>query len=84
MTVDLPGLAQILEASLDPTQNKQGSILSPPASVLPRLTRALSGACYPARREAAQLLTIFAANRGHTNLQSYCSPSRCFVLQKLH
>lgn len=27
MAVNLPGLAQILEASLDPTQNKQGSIL---------------------------------------------------------
>lgn len=28
MAVDLPGLAQILEASLDPTQNKQGPVLS--------------------------------------------------------
>ena len=27
MAVNLSGLGQILEASLDPTQNKQGSIL---------------------------------------------------------
>lgn len=27
MAVNLQGLAQVLEASLDPTQNKQGSIL---------------------------------------------------------
>ena len=27
MAINLPGLAQVLEASLDPTQNKQGSIM---------------------------------------------------------
>ena len=32
MAVDLPGLARILEASLDPSQNKQGFI--PPPQIL--------------------------------------------------
>ena len=84
MAVDLQSLARILEASLDPTQNKQGLTLILQLAVFFKLTCMCSGACYPTRREEAQLFPIVAANCSHSDIRLYCSSSRRLVLQELH
>ena len=43
-----------------------------------------SGACYLARREEAELLFVFAADRSHTNIRLDRSFSWRLVLQELH
>ena len=75
MAVDLQGLAKVLEASLDPTQNKQG--LLPIFSRLSTvdLNLVYSGACYLKRGEEAQLLAIATSYRSIRFIQWYRSTS---------
>ena len=70
MAVDLQGLAQILEASLDPSKNKQGQTSSSEFSG--QSTDLGSGACNLARGEETWLFRVLTPNRGYRNVRCHC------------
>lgn len=67
MAVDLQGLARVLEASLDPTQNKQGMIHTS-HKVSYKLSKVNSGACYLTRGEEAELFVIIAPDSSYRDI----------------
>lgn len=62
MAADLQGLAHILEASLDPSQNKQGSLNAYHKLLFSKLMMVNSGARHLARRGEAKFLAVPTTN----------------------
>lgn len=83
MAVDLQQLSQILEASLDPSRNKQGTLIglrkdrARDANVLP------SGAGHTPGGKKAQFLALLTPDSRLGRIQWHCSSRKRSLLQEL-